>query len=187
MQRPALWRDHSTHITQDKEWFGGKEKSGHEATWVRNGVILGCARGSGGQCPFINSQWRNVSIETVKGTGAGTSLRMKAILPFRKVTEMWGYISAIVFGKYGQKDQELKANLFYIVSSRPIWATWEPMEEKTKKERLIDFKSDHEDSQGVPGSPSLLKIFLLVKLKWQGLNILIYLNLLTLLIHGSFI
>lgn len=63
----------------------------------------------------------------------------------------------------------------------------EEKKKKTNKERLIDFKSGHEGSRGVPGSPSLLKMFLLVKLNWQGLNPLIYLNLLTLLIHGSFI
>lgn len=34
----------------------------------------------------LTAKWQNVSIETVVGTGAGTSLRMKAILPFRRVT-----------------------------------------------------------------------------------------------------
>lgn len=41
-------------------------------------------------------------------------------------------------------------------------------EKKENEERKIDFKSDHEGSQGVPGSPSLLKMFLLVKLSDRG-------------------
>jgi hypothetical protein len=41
------------------------------------------------------------------------------------------------FGKWKQEDQELIIILGYIVSSRPAWASWDPVSKKGKKYLIL--------------------------------------------------